>query len=175
MTVPVVSGLPHHSGCSPKRSALSILLLALSIRCVQSLAPASVTKLRQQKQQEMEEDIKSQLSPKNQSRTTEALYEPHRKHDVLFGTTFERSWLHSDMIQLLDAFQNVEADSTTLEDPTQIIPPHLLRVEIPGVYSFQCWNATFLQLLREELANFDEISAKYNIPIRRPNSSTYER
>jgi len=95
---------------------------------------------------------------------TEALYTPHRKHPALFGEEFQESWLHPDMIEIVEKFKTTD-EST---DPTKISP--LLKVEMPGVYSFQCFTSDFLQMFNEEIDNFYEISEKHQIPIHRPNS-----
>lgn len=127
---------------------------------------------------------------------TELLYQPYRKHSILFEGMFLESWLHSNMIKLVQQFELLQKDTnsaTTKNDddnddeqnkeqlqdnmtfPTedwiqQQIDPILLRIETKNVYSFDCFNETFINLLNEEIQNFYVASEKYNIPIKRPNS-----
>ena len=72
-------------------------------------------------------------------------------------------------MELVQAF---EKEKYTTEDPTKISP--LLREEVPqAIYSFDCLSTEFLQQFNEELQHFYEMSKKYKIPVRRPNSSKY--
>ena len=45
-----------------------------------------------------------------------------------------------------------------------------LRVEAPEVYSFQCFDSSFIRMFNEEIQHFYAIAEQENIPIRRPNS-----
>ena len=52
--------------------------------------------------------------------------------------------------------------------PKSAIP--LLRKESPGVYSFNCFDASFIRMFNEEIQHFYMTAEEENIPIRRPNS-----
>jgi 4-hydroxy-3-methylbut-2-enyl diphosphate reductase IspH len=110
----------------------------------------------------------------------EAMYQPYQKHPELFGDVFLQSWLHPDLVELVQAFENNKQENnkdtatttttTTEDDPTTI--SSLLREEVPqAVYSFECFSTAFLQQFNEELEHFYEMSKQYKIPVRRPNSS----
>jgi len=122
---------------------------------------------------------------------SERMYAPYRKHPELFGDTFREEWLHPDMVEIVKSAKKFSeqghkeengggssspTSTTTDPDPeaTFIDPQKLspyLQEETWQVYSFQCWTRSFLDMMNEELANFYETSAKYDIPVRRPNSS----
>jgi|EP00550_Attheya_septentrionalis_P002180 hypothetical protein len=97
----------------------------------------------------------------------DAFYKSHQRHPGLFGDKFEESWLHPDLKDLVKAFGG--SNASFAEDPTKLAPD-LLREEAPQVYSFKCLSPLFLQIFNEEIENFYEITDKYNIPVRRPNS-----
>ena len=125
------------------------------------------------------------------SRATK-LYEPYRKYPELFGNIFLESWFHPDMIELVATFQKqyqkqLKQQQSTNNDNTinqndeetsshqaaiSKLSPYL-RIESDGVYSFQCFNEHFLQIFNEEIQNFYSMSDKYNIHVRRPNSSKF--
>ena len=100
------------------------------------------------------------------SKMTEAetLYRPHRKYPSLFGDIFQEEWLHSDMIKLVNAFEN----APSIANPVEICP--LLSQETEQVYSFNCLSETFITMFNEEIQNFYDMSEEHKIPVRRPNS-----
>jgi hypothetical protein len=102
----------------------------------------------------------------------ERLYEPYRKHPALFGDVFLESWLHPDMSELVKAFENKQSSQQQQQQQDAIakISPYL-KFESEGVYSFPCLSDSFIQIFNEELQNFYAMSEKYNIPVRRPNTS----
>ena len=97
-------------------------------------------------------------------------YTPYRLHPELFGGIFRDEWLHPDllsMVQILQDDPSCEKNSST--DFGFLFP--YLQEEAPEIYSFQCLSPIFLKLINEELAHFYQVCKKYQIPIRRPNSS----
>ncbi len=112
------------------------------------------------------------MSNSEERNNAEYRYAPYRKHPELFGDTFPDEWLHSDMHQIAKALKN----ATTIDscvDPKALTP--FLHEEGSQIYSFNCLSPIFLQLLNEELVNFYQMSEKYEIPVRRPNSSKNNR
>ncbi|KAL7572500.1 hypothetical protein ACA910_000326 [Epithemia clementina (nom. ined.)] len=132
------------------------------------------------------------------------LYEPFRKHPVLFrGAPFDRAWVHPDLRQLVELFSgdNVQVKETKGEDvaSSTLNGSHsvvkdstiggtngdqadkkqfcfnnevekFLQTETTDVYSFNCFDSSFIQMFNEEIENFYQMAEKENIPIRRPNS-----
>jgi hypothetical protein len=96
---------------------------------------------------------------------SESMYKPYRKYPKLFGDDFEESWLHPDMLEIVEAFSKAGPDA----DPARI--SSLVHEEVDEVYSFRCLSDDFLQKFNEELQNFNEMSERHDIPVRRPNSS----
>lgn len=103
--------------------------------------------------------------------TTERLYAPFRKHAELFDgeeeSSFLLKYLHEDYVQILDAMQKLPVDDDV--DPDTVVP-NLLKKEMDGVYSFNVFDKSFIQLFNEEIENFYYISEREHIPVRRPNS-----
>lgn len=54
-------------------------------------------------------------------------------------------------------------------DPDTIIPD-LLNKEMDGVYSFNVFNDTFVELFNQEIHHFYDVSEREKIKVRRPNS-----
>ena len=112
----------------------------------------------------------------NMSRT-ELLYQPYRKHAVLFEGVFLEEWLHPSMAKLVNAFELMPLPTNTGNndniDLLSQLDPALIKVESTDVYSFDCFSDQFLQMFNEELDNFYAASETYKIPIRRPNSSKH--
>jgi hypothetical protein len=109
---------------------------------------------------------------------SERAYAPYRKHPQLFGDTFRDEWLHPDMQEMMKRLSdNVTATTIQQEESTttflRTLSP-LLREEARQIYSFECLSPSFLELFREELNHFSQITEQYNIPVNRPNSSTYQ-
>jgi hypothetical protein len=132
----------------------------LSLSTVLSFAPSSTT---EQEHHHRTTKIASNMMKRVSS--SEKLYKAFRKHESLFGSRFQREWLHGDMVAILDAF----AAAPDHRHPEDLIPEKL-KVEIPNVYSFNVFTQEFLQVFNEEIENFYEQSEKHDIPVRRPNS-----
>lgn len=102
------------------------------------------------------------------STTTEQLYKPFRVHRALFQDDFAVEWLHDDFVLIQDALAKADKDSTDTDELN--IPDDILRKEMDGVYSFNVFNSTFLDMFNAEINNFYAVSEREHIPIRRPNS-----
>ena len=67
--------------------------------------------------------------------TAELLYKPYRFHPQLFNNNFLESWLHTDYISILNAFQKLpppaELDDTFNID--NVVSQDLLKKEMDGV------------------------------------------
>jgi len=106
------------------------------------------------------------------SSSAELLYKPYRFHPQLFNNNFLESWLHPDYISILHTFQKLPppADLDDTFNINNVVSQDLLKKEMDGVYSFNVFNSTFIQLFNEEINNFYTISEQHNINVRRPNS-----
>ena len=116
------------------------------------------------------------------STTTEDLYKPYRKHSEFYVGNFLEEWLHPDMIELVktvkkmkenkndNSFTSVADAGGGMVDPLKKIPTNLLKEETNEIYSFNCFNDTFLTKFNDEIQHFYATCAKYKIPIDRPNS-----
>jgi len=118
----------------------------------------------------------------------EAFYKPHRKHPELFQEHFLESWLHPDMLEIVQDFEkyyekqwqkqqedngNMDEIDTTLspmDDAKATQISSKLNLETSGVYSFECLSESFLEMINEELFHFYKVTAEHDIPVRRPNS-----
>mmetsp|Transcript_21622 Transcript_21622/g.51091 ORF Transcript_21622/g.51091 Transcript_21622/m.51091 type:complete len:416 (+) Transcript_21622:112-1359(+) len=134
----------------------------------------------------------------------ERLYRPHRKHPALFFDDdvddqfkFLPQWIHPDLLEIVEYFQQKYQPSTTAtaatctpleedeeqqlqqqqqqqdqdqEDNEKLKLPQPLKKEMDGVYSFRAFSDEFVNLFNEEIGNFYQMSKQHQIPIKRPNS-----
>ncbi|KAL3937850.1 MAG: hypothetical protein SGARI_001971 [Bacillariaceae sp.] len=114
----------------------------------------------------------------------EAFYEPFRKHPELFQDEFLESWVHPDLIGIMQDFeryhhhrgkqQQILDDSDSIPRPLDEVAiskiSSKLHVEAPEVYSFDCLSDHFLEIMNDELNNFYALTKIHKVDVKRPNS-----
>lgn len=95
-----------------------------------------------------------------------AMYQDFRLHQELFQDKFDPAWLHDDFVKIMQACETADE-----EDKETMVAPNIneLKEELDGVYSFNVFSEDFVQKFKQEIENFYGISARENIPVRRPN------
>jgi hypothetical protein len=109
---------------------------------------------------------------------TEIFYKPFRKYPALFENGFLDEWVHPDLFEIKQDIEKYYQDHTEemstsespLDEATAAKMSSKLHIECKEVYSFDCLSDYFLNIMNEELKNFYELSEKYNVDVRRPNS-----
>lgn len=100
----------------------------------------------------------------------ESYVQSHCKHQDLFRTRFQQSWLEDGFVRALGLLAASPPDTSAA-----LLEQQLLQEIFPGVYSLPIFKPSFCNMIIEETEHFLEYAAKHDLEVHRPNSMVIEK